>query len=80
MTNYLQHFLHGIKKRFETEEIGPRNTVKFIAAWFSITTGNFGATLKPKIMQVTFLEEENIFDKFLLDDDEEEDEEVDYWI
>ena len=31
-------------------------------------------------MQVTFLEEENIFDKFLLDDDEEEDEEVDYWI
>ena len=68
------------KEKIETEEIGPRNTVKFIAAWFSITTGNFGATLKPKIIQVTFLEEENIFDKFLLDDDEEEDEEVDYWI
>ena len=66
------------KEKIEKEEIGPRNTVKFIAAWFSITTGNFGATLKPKIMQVTFREEENIFDKFLLD--EEEDEEVNYWI
>ena len=54
-------------EKIETVAIGPRTTVKFIAAWFSITTGNFGATLKPKLMQVTFREEENIFDNFLLD-------------
>ena len=60
------------QEKIETVAIGPRTTVKFIAAWFSITTGNFGATLKPKLMQVTFREEENIFDKFLLDDDEED--------
>lgn len=35
-------------------EIGPRSTVKFIAAWFSLTQGTFGLTLKPKIMQVMF--------------------------
>ena len=67
------------KEKIEKVELGPRNTVKFIAAWFSITTGNFGATLKPKIMQVTFREEENIFDKFLLGDDDEQDEEINYW-
>ena len=52
--------------------IGPRSKVKFIAAWFSLTTGTFGATLKPKLMQVTFKEEENLFNKFLLDDDDEQ--------
>ena len=52
-------------------EIGPRSTVKFIAAWFSLTLGTFGLTLKPKIMQVIFKREENHFDTCLFDNDEE---------
>ena len=56
---------------YESVSIGSRSKVKFIAAWFSLTTGTFGATLKPKLMQVTFEEEENVFNNFLLDDDEE---------
>ena len=49
------------KIEYESVSIGPRSKVKFIAAWFSLTTGTFGATLKPKLMQVTFKEEENLF-------------------
>ena len=60
------------KIEYESVSIGPRSKVKFIAAWFSLTTGTFGATLKPKLMQVTFKEEENLFNKFLLDDDDEQ--------
>ena len=40
--------------------IGPRSEVKFIAAWFSITTGTFGSTLKPKLMQVSYREQEDL--------------------
>ena len=58
------------KIEYESVSIGPRSKVKFIAAWFSLPTGTFGATLKPKLMQVTF-KEENLFNKFLLDDDDE---------
>ena len=57
---------------YESVKIGPRSKVKFIASWFSITTGTFGATLKPKLMQVSYREEEDLFNNFILDDDEEE--------
>ena len=50
-------------------EIGPNSRVKFIAAWFSLTRGTFGLTLKPKLMQVRFKKEENQFDTCLLDSD-----------
>ena len=51
--------------------IGPRSKVKFVAAWFSLTRGTFGLTLKPKLMQVMFKEEENQFDTCLLTSDDE---------
>ena len=55
-------------------EVGSQSEVKFIAAWFSLTRGTFGLTLKPKLMQVRFRERENPFSKFLLNDSEEEEE------
>ena len=57
---------------YESVKIGPRSEVKFIAAWFSITTGTFGATLKPKLMQVTYREVEDLFKDFILDDDDDD--------
>ena len=63
----------GVNLGYESVNIGPKSKVKFIASWFSITTGTFGATLKPKLMQVSYREAEDIFDKFILVDDEEED-------
>ena len=57
---------------YDSVKIGPRSKVKFIASWFSITTGTFGATLKPKLMQVSYREREDLFNNFILDDDEEE--------
>ena len=59
------------KIEYESVKIGPRSRVKFIAAWFSLTTGTFGATLKPKLMQLAFKEEEDIFNNFILDDEED---------
>ena len=53
-------------------EVGPQSEVKFIAAWFSLTQGTFGLTLKPKLMQVRFKERENPFEGCLLGDSEEE--------
>ena len=53
-------------------EVGPQSQVKFIVAWFSLTRGTFGLTLKPKLMQVRFKERGNPFDGCLLDDSEEE--------
>ena len=53
-------------------EIGPHSRVKFIAAWFSLTRGTFGLTLKPKLMQVKFRKEENQFDTCLIDTDDDE--------
>ena len=47
-------------------KIGPRSEVKFVAAWFSLSRGNFGLTLKPKLMQVMFKEKENIFQQCLI--------------
>ena len=66
-----QIFLHGKKKKipYESVTIGPRSKVKFIAAWFSISSGTFGLTLKPKLMQVMFKEEENIFNEFILEEE-----------
>ena len=60
------------KIEFESVVIGPRCKVKFIAAWFSLSCGTFGLTLKPKLMQVMFKEEENMFNEFLLDNEKEE--------
>ena len=53
-------------------EIGPNSRVKFIAAWFSLTRGTFGLTLKPKLMQVKFKKEENQFDTCLFNTDSNE--------
>ena len=53
-------------------EIGPNSRVKFIAAWFSLTRGTFGLTLKPKLMQVKFKKEENQFDTCLFNTDSDE--------
>ena len=58
-------------------EVGPQSQVKFIAAWFSLSRGTFGLTLKPKLMQVRFRERENPFNDCLLGDSEEEEEEED---
>ena len=58
---------------YDSVKIGQKSKVKFIASWFSITTGTFGATIKPKLMQVSYREQEDLFDNFILDDDEEED-------
>ena len=33
-------------------EVGPQSLVKFIAAWFSLSRGTFGLTLKLKLMQI----------------------------
>ena len=57
---------------YDSVKIGPNSKVKFIASWFSITTGTFGATVKPKLMQVSYREVEDIFDNFILDDEEED--------
>ena len=43
--------------------VGPQSQVKFIAAWFSLSRGSFGLTLKPKLMQVRFKEIERILSK-----------------
>ena len=56
-------------------EVGPQSQVKFIAAWFSLSRGTFGLTLKPKLMQVRFKGRENPFHECLLGDSEEEEEE-----
>ena len=55
-------------------EVGQQSQVKFIAAWFSLSRGTFGLTLKPKLMQVRFREREreNPFNEFLLGDSETE--------
>ena len=53
-------------------EIGPNSRVKFIAAWFSLTRGTFGLTLKPKLMQVKFKKEENQFDTCVFNTDSDE--------
>jgi len=45
---------------------GPRSKVKFIAAWFSLSRGNFGLTLKPKLMQVMFKEKKISFNNVYL--------------
>ena len=60
-------------------EVSPQSEVKFIAAWFSLSRGTFGLTLKPKLMQVRFRERENPFNNCLLDDSEEEEEEQIDW-
>ena len=57
-------------------EVGSQSEVKFIAAWFSLSGGTFGLTLKPNLMQVRFRERENPFNNCLLNDSEEEEEEI----
>ena len=56
-------------------EVGPQSKVKFIAAWFSLSRGTFGLTLKPKLTQVRFRERENPFEGCLLGESETEEEE-----
>ena len=56
------NFFSSEKEKLDNDtKIGPRSEVKFIAAWFSFSRGNFGLTLKPKLMQVMFKEKENMF-------------------
>ena len=59
-------------------EVGSQSEVKFIAAWFSLSRGTFGLTLKPKLMQVRFRERENPFSECLLGDSETEEWEEGY--
>ena len=54
-------------------EIGPYSRVKFVAAWYSLTRGNFGLTIKPKLMQIKFKKEDSNFDVCMFDSDSEED-------
>ena len=62
-------------------EVTAQSKVKFIAAWFSLTRGTFGLTLKPKLMQLRFRERENPFEGCLLGDSEEEEgEDVGVWL
>jgi len=63
--------MEKVKLDIDTK-IGPKSEVKFIAAWFSLSRGTFGLTLKPKLMQVMFKEKENIFQQCLFDSDDEE--------
>ena len=51
-------------------EIEPNSKVKFIAAWFSLTRGTFGLTIKPKLMQIIFKTEDNHFNTCLLENDD----------
>ena len=51
--------------------IGLYSRVKFIAAWFSLSRGSFGLTLKPKIMQIKYKAENTQFESCLIDSDEE---------
>ena len=60
-------------------EVGPQSQVKFIAAWFSLSRGTFGLTLKPKLMQVRFKGRENPFNECLLGDSETEEGEEVVW-
>ena len=62
----------------ETTEIGPYSRVKFIAAWYSLTRGNFGLTIKPKLMQIKFKKENSNFDVCVFDSDSEEEKDVFY--
>jgi len=61
-----------------TTNIGSLSRVKFIAAWFSLSRGTFGLTLKPKLMEIKYQERENIFDDCLLDSDDEKVEPIVY--
>ena len=65
------------KKLDMNTKIGPRSEVQFVAAWFSLSRGTFGLTLKPKLMQIMFREPVNVFEECILggDSDSEEEEE-----
>ena len=52
-------------------KIGPKSEV-LKAAWFSLSLGTFGLTLKPKLMQIIFREPENVFEECLFCSDSEE--------
>ena len=62
----------GEKLQTETD-IKPYCRVKFIAAWLSLCRGTFGLTLKPKIVQIKFKNENDLFDECLLDSDDSDD-------
>ena len=59
-------FLWEGEKLGPETKIGPFSRVKFIAAWFSLSRGTFGLTLKPKLMQSLFREREDYFDECLV--------------
>ena len=67
------NFFSWDKTKLDSDtKIGPKSDVKFIAAWFSLSRGTFGLTLKPKLMQIIFREPEKVFEKCLFDSDSEE--------
>ena len=51
----------------------PYSKVKFVAAWFSLCRGTSGLTLKPKIVQIKFNNEQDIFKECLLSDSDSDD-------
>ena len=55
----------------DDSDIEAKSRVKFTAAWFSHTRGNFGLTIKPKLMQIMSKGIENDFEKCLLTDNED---------
>lgn len=60
------------KKLPSHSEIGPYCQVNFIAAWFSLSRGTFGLTLKPKLTQIMVVKEfKNRFDECLLLDEDD---------
>ena len=68
MIDQKQIFFSWDKTKLDSDtKIGPKSEVKFIAAWFSLSRGTFGLTLKPKLMQIIFRELEKVFGKCLFD-------------
>lgn len=47
------------------ELIAPKCKVKFIAAWFTLTRGTFGLTLKPKLMQIMYKKDTFFYKMFI---------------
>ena len=71
------NFFSWDKTKLDSDtKIGPKSEVKFITAWFSLSCGTFGLTLKPKLMQIIFREPEKVFEKCLFDSDSDSEEEV----
>ena len=66
-------FNWGGEKLPSDTHIGPYSKLKFIAGWFSLSSGTFGLTLKPKLVLVKFKKDNDQFDVCILDSDDSDD-------